>query len=153
MPVCLSLSQAWLIGTSWTIARRAPLSVGIFRILEWFAIFLQGIQGLNLRSSTAGKIHLSNGVFPCYIQPQNIVDGIAEAVLVPSMMAGFLILLYYLKLFFFNFRSEKTDLRKTIRIYLPSFCRFSFSFHTVFSCGNKSVYIMHRERSLAFLNI
>ena len=44
---CLTLA------TLWTVARQAPLSMGILqaRILEWVAIFLQGIfptQGSNL---------------------------------------------------------------------------------------------------------
>ena len=57
------------------------------RILEWFAIFSDA--GLNLRLQ-----HCRWNLYPwamgnfCYIQPQNIVDGIAEAFLVPNMMVG-----------------------------------------------------------------
>ena len=89
------------------------------------------------------------------MQPQNIVDGIAETFLVPNMMVGSsLSVLTILYCSFFNSLLRGgggTDLRKTIRIYFAFFCRFSFSFHTIFSCGNKSVYILHRERSFAFL--
>jgi len=34
------LSHVWLFATQWTVARQAPLSMGILqaRVLEWFAI-------------------------------------------------------------------------------------------------------------------
>ena len=112
MPVSL-VSQSSL--TYWDFMDYSPPSSSVsgnFQNTGMVCHFLlQGIQDWTCTSSTAGEIFTPEqwGV-SCYIQPQNIVDGIAEAVLVPSMMVGStLSVLTIWNCFFFNslVRGEK----------------------------------------------